>query len=658
LEREFMARLVKPVLRAIEHPRRETHRLARSVWRAAIGAADEAAPRDVWRWTAPKYRFRTAGLLLLNALLFAGLGFFAFWLRTGAYGPFSEENYWHAWWEVFDPTTEKQVTLIDFLLRPIPVDQVPIMTLIVGLVLASMTAIPILVSMLYRFPFSLFFTAIIGFVALFPWLAITITFCCLLARWRPFRFSFRFATALLSLLPVVVYYVLATRGAPHAIEHLTPVQMAKLYLPWVFALIAACTVMGIVLGIARIVNDRPGAIAPLMAILFVLPIALFEAKVGRDELYYRLVERQFGPGSTTHFVDQIDASETIERIARHRRDEATNDNISQAAMEEQVRFLLQFQFNHIREDWQAEVDSSSAAYAEQQYEAVSACDTFLRKYPHSRYCPNALYLKGRALDMRVDRDLFRRKGLLRHYEDFPNMASKPAWERLAGEFPDSPLASVAMHRLGLLRVRSGEVDGAVTVLQQLIERFGDAGLQSTQPEQPASVWSLFAKRPASSSLGVAPSRVAMQGRKLLMLIKSNRDPQQNDRALQELMRFDPRDPMYVRNLRQLLRDIDAKYPLTLLGDNLEVMIASAEPSQSLRIRALEACVQKLAKDPNSDAYPQAQYELGLAYQADNRMAEARAVLEAILAKDSASPWAMEARRQLAEMGMATADRQR
>ena len=83
-----------------------------------------------------------------------------------------------------------------------------------------LTAIPILVSMLYRFPFSLIFTAIIAFVTVFPWLAITVTFCCFLARWRPFRFQFRFATALLALLPVALYYAMATRNAD-VIEHLT-----------------------------------------------------------------------------------------------------------------------------------------------------------------------------------------------------------------------------------------------------------------------------------------------------------------------------------------------------------------------------------------------------------------------------------------------------
>lgn len=647
-----MAKL-KPVIRAIERPRRRSQRLAHSLLKTVIGAADDIEPRDVWRWTTHKYRVRTVVLLMIDALLFTGLGFFIFWLRTGAFGPFSEKSYWDAWWQVFNPTVETQVTLVDYLVKPIPVDQVPIMMVVLGLVLASMTAIPILVSMLYRFPFSLVFTAIIGFVAMFPWLAITVTFCCFLARWKPLRFNFRFATALLSLIPVGVYYALASRNAVVA-EHLAPVQLARLYMPWVFAMIAACMVMGIVLAIARLSNDRPGAIAPLMALLFALPIVLFEAKVGRDELYYRLLEQRFAPGSKSYFVDSVDASDTIDRIARKRMESLKNKNVTLAAMQQEVRQQLQLQFNAIRDDWMDEAGNNLAAHAQQQYEAVHACEQFLERYPHSRYVANVLYFQGRAKDIRVDRGLFWRKGVVRYYEDFPNMASRTTWERLAKDYADSPLAGVAMYRLAFLQARAGDLDEASVTLKKLVDKHGEPVPLSTQPEVSASVWHTLAKKPASDSLSVVrPSDVAMQGRKLLALIDHNRDPQQKDLALRMLLSCDPVDPMYVRNLRQLLRDTTTKYPLTGLRDNIEVQLAAAEPSQSLKIKALEGCVQKLARDRDSDALPQAQYELGMAYQADNRMTEARAVFENILSTQVASPWAMEARRQLAEMGAST-----
>jgi len=41
--------------------------------------------------------------------------------------------------------------------------------------------------------------------------------------------------------------------------------------------------MAIVLMIAKLVNYRPGAIAPLLAVMFAIPVVLFEVEVGRDD---------------------------------------------------------------------------------------------------------------------------------------------------------------------------------------------------------------------------------------------------------------------------------------------------------------------------------------------------------------------------------------
>ncbi len=232
-----MSGVIKPVRRATKRPLRLMGLLLGlrqpSEYQPGTGGSIE-----VWQWTRPKYRLRAFILLLINALLFAGLGAFALWLRTGRYFAASGDAYWNAWWEAFDPTREQQLTLLDYLTYPIPVSQVPLMMVIIGLVMASLTAIPILVSMLYRLPYAIIFTAIICFVAMLPWLAATVTFCCILARWRPLQFSFHYATALIALLPVISYYALATRNASVS-QVLPPVELAKLYVPWVLAVVAA-----------------------------------------------------------------------------------------------------------------------------------------------------------------------------------------------------------------------------------------------------------------------------------------------------------------------------------------------------------------------------------------------------------------------------------
>ena len=637
---------------------------------------------EVWRWTKPKYRHRAVVLLLFDALLFAGLCCFILWLRTGQYfittsttGPAEmlppdsilepsggedggldlqgdtptasysgpSGGYWQAWWTVFDPSAEKQATLIDFLISPIPVDQVPLIAVIIGLAMATLTAVPIMVSMLYRFPYSLIFCFLIAFFALLPWLGLTMVFCCLLARWRPLRFSFHYATALVSFLPVVFYYFMATRNAA-AFEYLPRIEIAKLYVPWVLAIVAACVFMAFVLMIAWIVNYRPGAIAPLLAIMFAIPVVLFEVNVGRDELYYRLLESRFGPGSSSYFVENADASQALARAVR-KYSRASHDP---AATPEAIAELVALR-------WQFWLDS---AFTKQQEEAQAACDAFRRSFPHSRYTPNVLYLKARAIDMQIDREFFRKNAILRYYSDYPSAASKSVWYEIYNDVPRSPIGAVAMLRLANLEAREGRIEQAPAGEQPALALLDDLLKHPPEPTPGASgsepdggLRAFFAKRSPTGTLGIDPAAIVQDGRKLQYLLSHNTDPEQNNLALRRLLSLMPRHALYHRNLVNMQADIAAGRLITRLRDNVDVLIAATEPSTSLRIDGLVKCVEKLQSVPQSDALAQARFELGVAYKDDNRHQEAKAAFEDVVRLHADTPWATDASRRLATMGL-------
>jgi len=637
---------------------------------------------EVWRWTKPKYRHRAVALLLFDALLFAGLCCFILWLRTGQYvittstagpaemlppdsilepagqadGVFDVQGdttvgsyvspsggYWQAWWAVFDPSAERQATLIDFLISPIPLDQVPLIAVIIGLAMATLTAVPIMVSMLYRFPYSLIFCLLIAFVALLPWLGLTMVLCCLLARWRPLRFSFHYATALVSFLPVVFYYFMATRNAA-AFDYLPRIEIAKLYVPWVLAIVAACVFMAITLMIAWIVNYRPGAIAPLLAMMFAIPVVLFEVKVGRDELYYRLLESRFGPGSNSYFVENADASQALARAVRKYSHASHNPSATPEAIAELVALRWQF--------W---LDS---AFTKQQEEAQTACDTFRRSFPHSRYTPNVLYLKARAIDMQIDREFFRRNAILRYYSDYPSAASKSVWREIYNDVPRSPIGAVAALRLAILEARQGHLDqagpeglAALMLLDDLLKHPPEPVPGASASEMEGGLRAFFAKRSSTGTLGIDPSAILQDARKLQYLLTHNTDPEQNNLALRRLLSLMPRHALYHRNLVNLRADIAAGRLITRLWDNVEVLIAATEPSSSLRIDGLVKCVEKLQSVPQSDALAQARYELGVAYKDDNRHHEAGAAFEDVVRLHADTPWATDASRRLAAMGL-------
>ena len=278
---------------------------------AAEPAGEPVVISDVWSRSGSKYRVRAIVLLVINMLLFGGVGCFAFWLRQGRYLAPALDNYWGLLWQTCLPGSGAH-TLTRMLTFPINLEEVPLQIVIHGLLLSALVSIPILVSILYRFYCCLPFVAVVGFLALMPWLALTLLGSCILASVRPFRFSFRYASALLGLVLVVVYILgVSIQSEPAASVLANPGHRVKLVAPWILAVLASCVLLALGLGLAKVVNYRPGVIAPLLATMLALPIALFEEYVGRDELNYRLLEYRYGPKSA-YFQDK-DAQDTFER---------------------------------------------------------------------------------------------------------------------------------------------------------------------------------------------------------------------------------------------------------------------------------------------------------------------------------------------------------
>src|ERR1043166_1516280 len=132
---------------------------------AAVAVEEKPQIIDVWSRTAPKYRRRAVLMLSVSALLFGGLCCFTYWLRTGDVFPWASDDYSDIMLRSFRPAGAGQVTLSDFLSTPISVKDVPIHGVIMGLLFATLSSIPILVAILYRFPSSIFFALMVVFLA-------------------------------------------------------------------------------------------------------------------------------------------------------------------------------------------------------------------------------------------------------------------------------------------------------------------------------------------------------------------------------------------------------------------------------------------------------------------------------------------------------------
>jgi len=545
-------------------------------WRTA-----DAEIVDVWSRTQPKYRVRALSLLLLNLALFCGLCVFTFWLREARYFDFSWDSYVAPaiFWKAGGPS------LNDFLYEPISVERVPAHAVVLGLLMGSITGVPIAVAILYRFGCALPFLAAVLVFAHMPWMVVTLAASCALATLPPFRMKFRFASGLLGLLPVLLYLLLA-RGGEESAGAASPAQRTLLAFPWVLAILAAAAMIGLVLQIARLVRYRPGAIAPVLAAMFVAPVAVFHLRVGVDELDYRVLEKRYGPRSAA-FEPVRDVRPIVQDLIRR----LAESPALFARYEPQLLAALRGErppdprllLNYIRVEFLSE---RAAAY--------EACRRFIADHPRSPYVPCVLYLQARALDTRLDEREMRRAPARRAlYSDFPHVQSEPVWLSLLNQFPASPFAAVASLRIAQLRLRRGEVDEAQRLLEQVLR----VPLPQAGQEPPAPY-------SAEADLGYEPQPFLRQARRLLELIRANgNDPRYGTAPLRELAALDPHRITYPE---QLLRLID-RYPDALLRDNLLVAYAAAQETPEQQEQILRNLLPRLPA--GGDALPEAMFRL-------------------------------------------------
>ncbi len=545
---------------------------------------------DVWSWTGRKYRIRAQVLLLANLVLFSGLCVFTHWLHTCKLFDFSWQSYYEPL-RFWGPQTQN---LYDFILYPISVDQTPIYGVVIGLLVASIVAVPISVSLLYRFRSSLPFCAAVLVFAHMPWMAVTLVGCCILASVRPFRLSFRYGSALLALLPVLLYLYLATRGGPGTIGSVSPERELLKTGPWLLAILAACVMLALIIYFARLVNYRPGAVAPVTAVMFATPAILFHVYVGVDELTYRILESEYGPRSH-RFEPVQDATERIRAYVH----EWTQPGRNLAPQRATVRALWTFDPEQASAFKQQVANRLLLELLEDRMAAYDACKDFIADHPKSRYVPAALFIQGRALDTRLDAEMVGKRAERVLYTDFPHVQSESAWAALLAQYPDSPLAVAARLRVAQLRLRRGDTAGALEALASG-QTMREAAVAGTQP---AAEQAFLRTTPPEASLDFEPEPYLFEAQRLRELILANRDDAKyGDEPLHLLAALDPHRPGYRQQLRRLVHD----FPDSRLYPNLVVRWSNADPDRHARAAKLRACIASYAAD---DALPEAMYWL-------------------------------------------------
>lgn len=597
---------------------------------------------DVWSRTAPKYRRRAVLMLVLLAIMFAGLCSFTFWLRTGVYLAWDYPAYAELMYRSFNPSGPNQVTLSQFLSSPIDVQRVPIHGVIVGLLFASICSVPILVAILYRLPFAIIFAGMVIFLAAMPWLGLTVMAGCTLATLPRFRFSFRFASALFGLVPIGIYFISASWEPTEAVGQ--PIQnRAMMYAPWVLAVLSSCVICAVALALAKLINFRPGGVAPILAFVFAIPLYLFHTQVGRDELEYRVLEKRIGPHSSEWFAP-VDLAAVAYREATRvwsRTPDVSYDTLSNDLLRRlKFQALLNVENNRM--------------------EAVELCDGFMEHFPASRYVPSVLFLKAMVQDLRPSSAGLEREHRLEFRDDLPSRGSRTTWKTIAERFPDDPICAMARYRLAILDGRDGKPDAAVAHLDDLLRRFESPGAASRPASAGTGRLSVFQRADPSAGLGLNLRVVTSQTRRLREMLGAcasdaprryadvfvipSADPEEHVHPIRLLLSLDDADLNYRANLNALA----AAFPRSNTADYARLRLHLLEPAVSRRIQRLREAATDLAGRP---AGAEARFHLGTVLLEDSLVGEARAVLTELAAQYPDSCWAQAARDRLSSLSI-------
>jgi tetratricopeptide (TPR) repeat protein len=368
-----------------------------------------------------------------------------------------------------------------------------------------------------------------------------------------------------------------------------------------------------------LIDYRPGGIAPLLAVLFGVPVLLFETQVGRDELAYRILEKHAGPASESLFVNRS-LSDAVLRLATDEWAQQQGTSLST------IRARLM----------SAAMRDVPCEEAEDRAEAIELCDAFLNRYPDSIYVPNVMYLKARAMDLRHDADLLARDGVVQFNTDFPRQISRSTWQSLCDQYPRNQLAAMGLYQAAVWDASQGEFDSALTLLDRLVEGRGYR-VAATRPASPDEQVSLFGRRPASSSLGFDPESVKRPARHLRELIRTARDdPLFGDAPLRALLSCDP----HGRNAQLNLVALVMAYPGAGIESAAVVRLASTLRSTSTALALLENLDHAETPTPGAAA---ALFARAAILEDAGRLSEARGLFARLTHSHPASCYAEEAR---------------
>jgi len=481
----------------------------------------------------------------------------------------------------------------------------PWQIVVLGLLMGMLTIIPVLISQLMSFRYSIVFIVAAFFLANLPGFAICVLVSCLAVACRPLRFRSRFVAIALCTAPLLLYWGLF--GGAAALE---PVKWGFSFVPWICAWIWGLAMAGVVLGIGHFTRYKPGLVWAVGTVALLAGYGLFETKVGFKELDYQLYVANNNPEEVNAFHEH-----SITHLIDHTiQNERTREYLAEffyptelIPLRAEVKRKVQVELSRGR--WPSWfIVPKKLEFEEKRKELLERYNLFINRRSNSDRMPIALYYKALLSEYSPDIRLVGQREVLHFYSDYPFERSRGIWYRLYRDFGESAESLEARWRIAMWWSGQRRFKLADELLREAERMLGDKLEQMRNAE--SSDDSLFSAFEAPGSTAMTVVKLEELQRRLYelrSLIGSENQTESADsrRRLAEFVMLNPHSMDYQWQLEKLLEEIDADDPLR---DNILLSKIKLIADNQLRLKRLRELHERYKK---RDAGMRALFEIGL-----------------------------------------------
>ncbi len=482
----------------------------------------------------------------------------------------------------------------------------PWQILVLGLLMGILAVVPVLISQLMSFRYSLPFILLVFFVADLPAFAVCLLISCIAAACRPLRFRSRFVSIVLCTTPQLAFW--AYFGGTRGVE---PIKWGFSFTPWICAWLVGLGIAGLVLGIGHFTRYRPGLVWIVTCVFLLLAIVTFEIRIGFDELDYQLYVAKNNPEQAVEFHDHSIRELLDEMItkpsARVRRYlEMSFYPVEPIPLRAKLKSKLSDELGRGRWPWWFTVPPELNYMVKKRWLSAQY-DTFISRRPTSRRMPIALYYKALLSEFSPDIEMFEQKEILHFYSDYPYERSQDSWEWLYTEFGNSAESLEARWRLAKYLAGRRDFEQADKLLAQAQNMAAERlKLLEKEKSQNDTFFSLF-QPPADSVMTVfklTELQIKLHLLRSLIGVENRTDEPKAEERLARFVMLNPHDgDDYARSLDELLEQMSRSDPLR---DNILLAQVKLVADEQLRAEKLSQ-LHKRYRD--SDGGMQALYEL-------------------------------------------------